>query len=106
MAALPNELGETLVEKIVNANLTSSDKNEASSDNSMVDHLANLDLDDDFVDDNFFHKNQSRCKDILWTPVHSGTNVRTWDLLVLIPNVVFLIVLVSYRGTSPALSAQ
>ena len=96
MAALPNEIGETLVGKILNANVTSSDKNEAASDNSMVDHLADLNLDDDFEDSNFFYKNQSRCKDILWTPVHSGTNVRTWDLLVLIPNVVFLIVLVSF----------
>ena len=40
------------------------------------------------------HDDGGHCKGILWQPVHDGSTVRTWDLLVLIPNVIFLIILV------------
>jgi hypothetical protein len=61
----------------------------------MINNLADLDTDREFDDANFFHEDETRCKAILWTAIHSGTNVRTWDLLVLVPNLIFLIVLVS-----------
>lgn len=103
MAALPNELGETVISGIINANITSS-KAEIPTNDSVVNQLADFDTDTEFDDANFFHEAESHCKTILWTPIHSGTNVRTWDLLVLIPNLVFLIVLV--RNSKKLLQLQ
>ena len=96
MAALPNEIGEQLLGTILNLNVT---KNTGSnqSNNSVLNHLVDLDADEEFNDDAKYNPSddQSHCKAILWQPVHDGSTVRTWDLLVLIPNVIFLIVLVT-----------
>ena len=98
MAALPNEVGENVLETILNTNVSSSRGGDLKSNNSMLNHLTDLDTDDEFDDRHFFNNDddQGHCKNILWTPIHAGTTVRTWDLLVLIPNLIFVIVLVTY----------
>ena len=100
MAALPNEVGENVLETILNTNVSVARGGDLQSNISMLNHLTELDADSEFDDDHFFHDDQGHCKNILWTPIHAGTTVRTWDLLVLIPNLIFLIVLVNIYPNS------
>jgi len=95
MAALPNEIGENLLGTILNLNVTTKTGSKQSN-NTLLNHLVDLNADDEFNDDAKYNPSddQTHCKAILWQPVNEGSTVRTWDLLVLIPNVIFLIVLV------------